>query len=285
MADAPAAPGKCLPSVCGRRWLARGNLALLAIALAASLLGCGSSAGPDRLVVYAASSLTDAFQAAAGPFADLSGSPAVAFNFGASSQLAIQLMDGAPADIFASANEQQMALVKDAGLLLQPPVAFASNRLVLIVPADNPAGIHSLEDLGRPGVRIVTAVPGVPVRVYTDRFLEQLAADRQGAALRQAYRRNVVSEEANVRQTTAKVALGEADAAIVYASDARSDLASQLQTISLPQADSIRPLYYVALLRGSRNPAQGQAFIQFLLGDRGQQVLRSSGFSPLEEDD
>ncbi|MGA9532318.1 MAG: molybdate ABC transporter substrate-binding protein [Anaerolineales bacterium] len=262
---------------------------LLVASLAPFLTGCllGKAAGkaPDDLIVYAASSLTDAFTAEADAFELSASNPAVALDFGASSQLAIQLLDGAPADIFASANEQQMALVDDAGLLIGPPIAFAANRLVLIVPADNPAGIYTLEDLARPGVRIVTAVPGVPVRVYTDDLLARLAATPQGAAFRQAYEGNLASEETNVRQTTAKVALGEADAAIVYASDASSDLASQLHTIPIPQADRVQPRYFVALLRGGSHPEQARAFVQFLLSDEGQEILQRSGFSPLEEHD
>jgi molybdate transport system substrate-binding protein len=125
----------------------------------------------------------------------------------------------------------------------------------------------------------------VPVRVYTDQLLERLAAAPQGAAFRQAYRSNVVSEEANVRQTTAKVALGEADAAIVYASDAGSDLAPQLGTIPIPQADQIKPRYFVAQLRTSSHPQAARSFIRFLLSDVGQEILLKAGFHPLEGHD
>jgi molybdate transport system substrate-binding protein len=266
--------------------LAATTAALLVPAMAACGLANPSGNAPDELVVFAASSLTDAFEATAAPFARSDGGTPVAFNFGASSQLAVQLIDGAPADVFASANEKQMASVQQAGLLLEPPVVLATNKLVLIVPTDNPAGIEAFTDLSRPAVRIVTAVPGVPIRAYTDELLDELStSSEEGKVFRQAFYANIVSEEDNVRQAAAKVALGEADAAIVYASDAASDLEPALRVLPVPNSESVQARYYAAVLRSASHPAWGRAYIQFLRSRQGQAVLASWGFGPLEDHD
>ena len=157
------------------------------------------------------------------------------FSFGASSQLRAQLEQGAPADVFASADTVQMDNAVKANTIQGTPTIFARNRLVVIVPAANPAGITTLADLAKPGLKFVTAGPEVPVGNYTRMMLEKMAADPQfGAGFDQRVRGNVVSEEANVRQVVTKVQLGEADVGIVYSSDVTPQSAPALKTLEIP---------------------------------------------------
>ncbi|HLU08163.1 MAG TPA: molybdate ABC transporter substrate-binding protein, partial [Oceanobacillus sp.] len=163
----------------------------------------------QTLLVFAAASLTDAFEEIATAFEAENPGVDVLFNFAGSSALATQLVEGAPADVFASANTRQMRVAIEAGRIAEQPLVFARNWLVLITPADNPANIESLRDLANPGVKLVVAAPEVPVRVYTDVMLARLASvPTYGSAYRTAVLANIVSEEDNVRQVFLKVALG-----------------------------------------------------------------------------
>src|SRR5512142_2421235 len=153
------------------------------------------------LTVFAASSLTDAFNEIKASFEQANPGVTVAYNFGASNTLVTQLSQGAPADVFASANATQMNAAIKANRIAGAPVTFARNRLVLIVPADNPAKITTLQDLAKPGIKLVVAAQGVPVRDYTDTMLDKLAQNAAyGSDYKNAFLKNVVSEEANVRQ-------------------------------------------------------------------------------------
>src|SRR5687768_15727441 len=164
----------------------------------------------QTLVVFAAASLTDAFEDIATQF-EAQHNVEILFNFGSSSDLAAQLAESAPADVFASANHTQMNNAINAGRIAGSPQTFAQNRLVLIVPFDNPAAISNLADLANDGVKVVLAAEGVPVRDYTNTMLDRLAADAAyGEDYRTAVSTNIVSEEQNVRQVAAKIALGEA---------------------------------------------------------------------------
>lgn len=226
------------------------------------------------LTVFAAASLTDAFEAVGAAFEAENPIVEVLFNFAGSSTLASQLVQGAPADIFASANNRQMEVAIEGGRIAGMPVIFARNRLVLIVPADNPAGIESLRDLAKAGVQLVVAAPDVPVRDYTDTMLDRLAADAEyGEAYREAVLENIVSEEPNVRQVAAKVALGEADAGIVYLSDATPDITDAVIALPIPDALNTIATYPIAVTNDTANPELAQAFIDFLLADTGQEIL------------
>lgn len=235
----------------------------------------------QTLTVFAAASLTDAFTEIGDAFETENPGVEISFNFGNSSILAVQLVEGAPADVFASANERQIEVVQEAGRITDPAQIFARNRLVIAIPADNPADIQSLADLANPGVLLVLVAPDAPVRVYTDVMLEQLAADPDyGEAYRDAVMANVVSEEDNVRQVVAKIVLGEADAGIVYQSDITPDVADEVQAVAIP--DEINPiaLYPIAVLGDSANPGLAQMFVDYVLSDVGQEMLVSWGFSP-----
>ncbi len=251
---------------------------LVVVLLALLVLGLLPAAAQtsQSLTVFAASSLTDAFSELATGFEAANPGVDINFNFAGSSTLATQLSNGAPADIFASANNLQMTNAQTAGRIAttSAPRTFARNRLVLIVPADNPANIQSLRDVANPGVKLVLAAPAVPVRTYTNTMLDKLAADpAYGEAYKTAFLANVVSEEDNVRQVSAKVALGEADAGFVYRSDVTPDIADQVIALPIPDAINTLATYPIAITNDSANPELAQKFIDYVLSDAGQAVL------------
>jgi molybdate transport system substrate-binding protein len=169
-----------------------------------------------------------------------------------------------------------MAAVIEAGRI-EPGAAvnFVSNRLAIIVPSGNPAGIESIEDLARPGVLLILAVEGVPVRAYADEIAAALGPEFQAG-----FYANLASEEDNVRQVAAKVALGEADAGIVYTSDVTPDLAGLVQQIEIPPSLNVAAEYPIAALADAPSPETARAFIEFVLGPAGQAILARWGFGP-----
>ncbi|MBK7895359.1 MAG: molybdate ABC transporter substrate-binding protein [Anaerolineaceae bacterium] len=244
------------------------------------MAGCSANSAeeeagePQEITVFAASSLTDAFNELAEAFKAQNEGVEVVLNYAGSSQLATQLSEGAQADVFASANATQMQAVIDSGRITAgSEKLFVSNRLTVIVPADNPAGITALADLAQPGVQMLLAVQGVPVRQYTDEIVAEFPANFQAQ-----FYANLVSEEDNVRQVSAKVALGEADAGIVYTSDVTPDIASQVQQIAIPEAQNVVATYPIAPLADAPAPTLAQSFISFVLSEDGQAVLARWGF-------
>lgn len=233
----------------------------------------------QTLTVFAAASLTDAFEDIAEQFEAANPGAEVIFNFGSSSTLAAQLVEGAPADVFASANVRQMEVAQEGGRIAGEPRVFARNRLVVAIPADNPASIETLHDLANPRVKLVVAASGVPVRDYTDAMLERLAEEvAYGEAYRQAFLANIVSEEDNVRQVAAKIALGEADAGLIYRSDITPDIADMVQALPIPDTVNTVAAYPIAITSDAANPDLAQAFVDNVLSRRGQAVLVSWGF-------
>jgi molybdate transport system substrate-binding protein len=233
-----------------------------------------------EIVVFAASSLTDAFQDVASGFRQANPDARVTFNFGASSQLATQLGQGAKADVFASADQTQMDNAKKADAIAGSDQVFARNRLVLITPKDNPQHIAAVKDLANPGVKFVTAQPSVPIGQYTAQLLDKAAADpAYGADFKSRVQANTVSQEDNVRQVVSKVQLGEADAAIVYSTDPAPPVRDQLQLIQIPDALQQLATYPIAVAKGA-NSAGGEAFVSYVLGPDGQATLAKWGFLP-----
>ncbi|MBV9170185.1 MAG: molybdate ABC transporter substrate-binding protein, partial [Chloroflexi bacterium] len=168
-----------------------------------------------EIVVFAASSLTDVFQDMATAFQQANPNAKLTFNFGASSQLATQLAQGAKADVFASADQTQMDNAKKADAIAGQDQVFARNRLVLITPKDNPAHINAVNDLANSGVKFVTAQPSVPIGQYAAQMLDKASSDPSfGSGFKDRVTANTVSQEDNVRQVVSKVQLGEADAAV-----------------------------------------------------------------------
>ncbi len=246
------------------------------------LTGTASAQTPQTITVFAASSLTDAFIEIKQQFEATHPAIEVVYNFGGSSTLAAQLSEGAPADVFASANSNQMQAAQAAGRISGEPVIFARNRLVLVVPADNPANVTTLDELATPGIKLVLAAPEVPVRQYTDNMLNLLAEDAAfGETYRSAVMDNIVSEEGNVRQVLLKVLLGEADAAIVYSSDVTRDALDSVLQISIPDAVNTLAAYPIAITDDSAQAEQAQAFVDFVLSTQGQAIISKWGLIPV----
>ena len=257
--------------------------------LALSLLSIGivsiNAQETQTLTVFAASSLTDAFEEIAVDFEAANPGVDVVFNFAGSSDLAAQLAEGAPADVFASANIRQMSVARAAGRIGGAQHIFAKNRLVLIVPSDNPANINELADLAGENVQLLVAAPGVPVRAYTDTMLTRLAAlPEYGDAYQTAFLANIVSEEQNVRQVAAKIALGEADAGIVYVSDVTPDVADQVMAITIPDELNTIANYPMAITDDTSNPELAAAFIAYVESGCGQAILESWNLIPVRRD-
>lgn len=232
---------------------------LLLVAIACALLAPAAAAAPT-LTVLAASSLREAL-----PKLD----PSQRYSFAGSDQLALQIREGAPADVFAAASTRYPDDLFGAGLVERPRV-FATNRLVLVVPRANPGGIDSVWDLRADGLKIVIGQPGVPIGDYTREALRRLGLLADVTA-------NVVSTEPDVKSIVAKVALGEADAGFVYLTDVRP-AASRLRAIALPARAQPRVRYEIAVVRASHHIAAARAFVARALGKQGRAALTDSGF-------
>lgn len=232
------------------------------------------------LNVFAAASLTGAFNEIGAAFSAANPGATVVFNFAGSNQLATQISEGAPADVFASANAAQMdAAVASGRIDADGARPFVTNRLVVVVPADNPASIVELTDLARPGTVIVLAAEEVPAGQYALEFLGKASdAAGFGSTFRDDVLANVVSYEENVRSVLNKVALGEADAGIVYTSDAVSE--PGVTTIAIPDALNVLAEYPIAALNDSAQADAAAAFVELVLSDEGQGILDNYGFGP-----
>jgi len=182
--------------------------------------------------------------------------------------LATQIQQGAPADVFASANTKLPQQLYDQGLV-EKPVVFTRNELILIVPRSNPAKIHSVYDLRKPGVKLIVGAVGVPVGDYTRVVLHNLGADD--------ILDNIVSQETDVREVLAKVALGEADAGFVYLTDART-VRGQVSTIGIRWSAQPIVEYAAAVVKSGSHLSAARAFVRSLLGKAAQARLRAAGF-------
>ena len=230
------------------------------------------------LTVFAAASLTDAFEAIEQELEAAIPDFSITYNFGGSQALVTQLEEGAQADVFASANVAQMDAAIAAELVAGEPLTFARNRLAIVTPTGNPAAIERAADLGKEGILLVLAQPEVPAGRYARESVCLMAADTAayGAGFVERVAANIVSEEEDVRDVLAKVALGEADAGIVYVSDAVA-AGDQVQVVDIPDEVNVIATYPVAVLaRGDE--ALGSAFVAYLLSEAGQAVLERYGF-------
>jgi molybdate transport system substrate-binding protein len=234
------------------------------------------------LTVFAAASLSDAFEAIEQELEAATPSLSITYNFGGSQALVTQLEEGAQADVFASANTTQMDAAIEANVVTSAPVPFVHNRLGIVTPADNPADIESAADLGEEGILLVLAQAEVPAGRYARESVCQMAGDSAtyGPDFVNRVAANVVSEEEDVRDVLAKVALGEADAGIVYVSDAVA-AGDQVHMVDIPDEVNVIATYPVAVL-AQGDQALGAAFIAYLLSDEGQALLERFGFQPVE---
>ncbi len=262
--------------------------AVLVLALSAALGGCGaagggpgdatgstagpggsSTAGPTgAITVFAAASLQESFTRIGRDFEAANPGASVTFNFGPSSGLATQIVQGAPADVFASANQAQMTVVSDAGSADGDPTVFTENVLEIAVPAGNPGDVTGLADFADPDLTLAVCAAEVPC----------------GVAAAQVFAAAGISavpdtEEEDVRAALTKVQLGEVDAALVYASDVRS-AGADVEGIGFPEAEGAVNEYPVAVLTEAPNPDAAQAFVDLVLSDDGQAALEAAGFRP-----
>jgi molybdate transport system substrate-binding protein len=238
--------------------------------------------GGGTLTVFAAASLTDAFNQMAHDLEAAHPGLNITFNFAGSQQLVTQLTQGASADVFASANNAQMQDAVDHGVIASAPRTFVENRLAIIVPKDNPAGVQSPADLAKKGLKLDLAAPAVPVGKYARVSICQMGADTAtyGEGFVQKVAANIVSEENNVKAVVTKIQLGEADAGIVYTTDVTNEVAGQVKVIEIPRLVNVVASYPVAPVKGG-NSQLAQAFISYLLGPDGQAVLKQFGFQPI----
>jgi molybdate transport system substrate-binding protein len=252
--------------------LAAGSCSIASSGTGATAVDGGADGG-DEVLVFAASSLTEAFAEIGRRFEEANPSATIRFVFGPSDALAAQINNGAPAAVFASASEAWMKTVRDGEPGVTAEAAFARNRLVLITPADNPARIASLEDLGRPGVKLVLPGEDVPAGAYAREALARAGIAEPAAA-------NVVSNEEDVKAVVQKIILGEADVGIVYVTDVTADIEPAVATVFLPRADNVIATYPIAVVAGSEQRGTAASFVAYVRGRGGQDVLRSSGFLP-----
>jgi len=235
-----------------------------------------------ELTVFAAAAFTEVFQEMKARLEESNPGLSITFSFASATQLRAQLEQGARADVFASGDEKQMDLAQQAGLLAGEPVVFARNRLVVILPRGNPAGIETVQDLARPAVKLDLVNENAPAGAYAREFLRRASdASAFGADFEQRALANVVSEEENVKQVVAKVRLGEADAGICLVSDVTPEAASDLLTIDIP--DDLNPIatHVIAVLEDAGDPALARAFLDYVLSAEGQAVLRAQNFIPV----
>lgn len=236
-------------------------LALIVSAFAAAAASARPTATPP-LTIYAAASLTEVFRAL---------DPAQNYSFAGSNALETQIRNGAPADIFASAAPLNTQRLFKAGIV-DKPVTFTANRLALIVPKSNPAGIKTVYDLRTKPVKLVVAAPAVPVGGYTLTVLRKMGLS--------GVLSKVVSRESDVKAVTGKVALGQADAGFVYVTDARA-VSDDVTVVRIPAWAQPRVRYEIAVVSKSANKVAAQAWIKGLLSAKGQTALKNAGFLPI----
>lgn len=268
-----------------QHWMIAGWLIALLIVAA-----CGASTATEpgalqgEVTVFAAASLNESFTRIGRDFEAANPGTTVILNVAGSQQLAQQLGQGAPVDVFASANPRQMEVAIEAGRIAAgTSQVFANNRLVVVLPADNPGGIETLADLARPGLKLVLAAEDVPVGAYARAYLDRAATSGDFAGdYRAAFLANVVSYEQTVKSVLTKVVLGEADAGIVYTSDVTPDVADVVQQIAIPDDLNTIATYPIAPVSDSPQPARAAAFISYVLSPAGQRTLADFGFIPVE---
>lgn len=262
------------------------------------LLGCGAqttatvappTSAPEpvesgEVIVFAAASLTESFTEIAELFESQHPGVKVVLNFAGSQALSTQLGEGAPADVFASANKKEMDNAIAAGRVTEgSQQTFARNKLVVIFPVDNPAGLDELADLATPGLKLVLAAQEVPVGKYSLEFLDKATQDASfGAMFKDDVLGNVVSYEDNVKSVLTKVVLGEGDAGIVYLTDITLDAAGKVGQLEIPDSLNTIAAYPIAPVSDATQPDLAQAFVELVLSAQGQEILNKFGFTSPE---
>jgi molybdate transport system substrate-binding protein len=237
------------------------------------------------LTVLAAASLTESFTELGKMFETQNPGVKVSFSFAGSQQLAQQLGQGAEADVFASASKKYMDTAVEAKRVNSDDAkTFVKNRLVVIFPKDNPAGLTELKDLAKPGLKLDLADQSVPVGQYSLDFLDKAVQDPGfDPQFKDNVIKNVVSYEDNVKAVLTKVSLGEADAGIVYVTDITPDAADKVGKLDIPDALNTIATYPIAPISDSKNPDLAKAFVALVLSPEGQQIMAKYGFIPAAE--
>jgi len=239
----------------------------------------GSWEGGGTLTVLAAASLTDAFRELADDFERENPGVEVRTSFGASSALPAQMQQGAPADIFASADEEKMQTAADEGLLSGDPEPFVRNREVVVVPKSNPGNVRRFGDLDREGLRLVLAEDEVPAAEYAEEILSNADDDPEyGPRFRDAVLENVLSREADVRASVNRVVLGDADATFGYASDVTPGIREKVEVVPIPEDLNVVAEYPIAVVSTSENEDLAREWVEFVTSEEGQRVLEKWGF-------
>ncbi len=253
-----------------------------------SLSACGSqtsvstsvspTAAPVSLTVYAAASLTASFNKIKTAYHTLHPNVTITYNYNGSQALEQQLANGAPGDVFASADQKNMQKASDANLVGASQI-FARNKLVILVPTSNPAQLHSLKDLGKPGVKIDVAAPTVPVGNYALQVLDKLGKSADyGTNYEKGVKANFVSQEENDTAIVQKVQLGTVDAGIVYVTDLTPASEKVVTQIPIPDQFNVVAQYPIAVTKNSSHASDAQAFIQYILSPQGQAILNGYHF-------
>jgi molybdate transport system substrate-binding protein len=237
--------------------------------------------GGGELTVFAAASLTDSFNQIKTDLEAANPGLSITYNFAGSQALVTQLTEGAPADVFASASNALMKNAVEAGVIDGTATVFTQNRLAIVVPKDNPAGVESMADLSKDGLKLVLAQAEVPVGMYARQSICTAGMDTAtyGEGFVEAVGANIVSEEDNVKAVLTKVQLGEADAGIVYTTDVTADVADDVTMIEIPAAINVVAKYPIAPVAGG-NADLAAAFISYILRPEGQATLQQFGFEP-----
>jgi molybdate transport system substrate-binding protein len=274
----------------------RACLLVIALGFAVIASACGGDAGAKRtsvspssaatdsietgtLTVYAASSLTDAFKEIGDAFDRAHAGVHTEFNFAGSPTLRTQLEQGAEADVLAVADQPNMQAALDKKLVSDGGSIFARNKLTIIVPQGNPGGVTEPKDLAKPGLKLVLAQADVPAGKYARDAIAKMAADGSfGERFNEEVTGNIVSNEPNVKSVVTKVQLGEADAGIVYTTDVTAGVAGDIETITIPDAFNVIASYPMAVLAEAKHGAAARSFIDYVLSDAGQTILRKYGF-------
>jgi len=230
------------------------------------------------LNVFAAASLKESFNVIAAKYTRAHPNITIKLNFAGSQILEQQIASGAPADVFASADQTNMQKAVDAGLVGNSQV-FVKNRLTVIIPAGNPGNINSLKDLSRKGVKIDIGAPAVPAGKYSLQVLAKMAqSSNYGKAYENAVKANFVSQETDVKAVVNKVQLGEVDAGFVYVTDVTAAVSNKIKMIDIPDNFNVIAQYPIAVTKSSAHSNDARAFVQYILSPEGQAVLQQYHF-------
>lgn len=258
---------------------------VLGIAMVQVAAGCSLGTAPpqsvDRveLTIFGAASLKGVLEAAKQAYEAAVPGTTLTLSTDSSSTLATQIEQGAPADVFLSADTTQPARLVDDGFAAGDPTPFATNTLTIIVPPENPGDVRTPADLARPGVRIIAAGDEVPITTYAGQLVDNLAMESgYPADFAAAYAGNIASREDNVNAILAKIELGEGDAGIVYVTDARGS--TKVVIVEVPEAANVPAPYAGVVVKASPNQDAAKAFLDWFAGPAGQSILASSGFQP-----